>query len=122
MRTPFPTSWKGPRPLPHGLSRGHEVSITFLSPPRQEVPTVHGPSAPHLITPADNLARLLNLVAMRLLPDLALSVAGGVGVWAPCPINTLEDASKQLPRQPGSLGRGAQVFLPPLLAGWWQEC
>lgn len=59
---------------------------------------------------------------MRLLPDLALLVAGGVGVWAPCPINTLENASKQLPRQPGSPGRGAQVFLPPFLAGWWQEC
>lgn len=105
MRTPFPTSWKGPRPPPHSPSWGHGLSMSFFSFPRQEEPTAHGPSAPHLTTPADNLACLLNLVARRLLPDLALSVAGGVGVWAPCPINTLEDASKQLPQQLGSLGR-----------------
>lgn len=80
---------------------------------------VHLPHTPEL--PADNLARLLNLAATRLLPDLALSVTGGVRVWAPCPINTLEAASKQLPRKPGPLGRGAQVFLPPLLAGWGQK-
>lgn len=80
---------------------------------------VHLPHTPEL--PADNLTRLLNLAATRLLPDLALSVTGGVRVWAPCPINTLEAASKQLPRKPGPLGRGAQVFLPPLLAGWGQK-
>lgn len=93
MRMPFPTSWNGPRPLPPGLSWGHGVSMTFLGLPRQEVPTVRGPSPPHLTTPAENRVCHLNLVATRLLPDLALSVAGGVGVWAPCPINTLEGAS-----------------------------